>query len=62
MLNGKGRAVGSYYIMGGLYANQEATRAIPIDNSGAYVLRLTLKGAENTAFKLEMGGDAMASR
>ena len=62
VLNGKGRAVGSYYIMGGIDANQEATRAIPIDNSGAYVLRLTLKGAENTAFKLEMGGDAMASR
>jgi hypothetical protein len=35
VLNAKGRQVGSYYIMGELDANQEATKAIPIDAAGA---------------------------
>jgi hypothetical protein len=48
--------------MGELDANQEATKAIPIDATGPYVLRLSLKGAENTNFKLELGGDAIAAK
>jgi hypothetical protein len=48
--------------MGGLDGNQEATKAIPIDSSGAYVLRVSVKGPENTSFRLELGGDAMAAR
>jgi hypothetical protein len=62
LLNAKGRSVGGYYIMGELDANQEATKAIPIDATGPYVLRLSLKGAENTNFKLELGGDAIAAK
>jgi len=48
--------------MGGLDANQEATKAIAIDSTGAYVLRVSVKGPENTGFRLELGGDAMAAR
>ena len=62
VLNMSGRSVGDYTIMAGLDAGNEATKAIPIDSTGPYVLRLTLKGAENTSFKLEVGGDAMASK
>ena len=62
VLNMSGRSVGDYTIMAGLDAGNEATKAIPIDSTGSYVLRLTLKGAENTSFKLEVGGDAMASK
>jgi hypothetical protein len=62
VLSAKGRAVGSYYIMSGLEANQEATKAIPIDATGAYVLRISVKGPETTGFKLELGGDALAAR
>jgi hypothetical protein len=62
VLNTKGRAVGTYYIMSSLDANQEATKAAPIDATGAYVLRISLKGPENTNFKLELGGDAIAAR
>jgi hypothetical protein len=62
VLNATGRQVGSYYIMGELDANQEATKTIPIDATGAYVLRVSLKGAENTNFKLELGGDAITAK
>ncbi len=62
LLGADGRRVGSYYIMDELAANQEATKAIPVDNSGPYVLRVSVKGAENTDFKLELGGDALAAR
>ncbi len=60
VLKANGRRVGSFYIMSDLDAKQEATRAIPIDNSGPYILQLSVKGAENTDFKLELGGDAIA--
>jgi hypothetical protein len=62
VLNDKGRPVGGYAIMSGLNANEEATKAIAIDNSGSYVLRIAVKGPEGTAFKLELGGDAIAAR
>jgi len=62
VLNAKGRAVGGYWLGGELDANQEATKAIPIDATGSYVLRLSLKGAETTNFKLELGGDAIAAK
>lgn len=62
VLNGKGRSVGSYSIMSGLNANEEATKSIAIDNSGAYILRIAVSGPEGTNFKLELGGDALATR
>jgi hypothetical protein len=62
VLNAKGRTVGGYWLGGELDANQEATKAIAIDATGSYVLRLSMKGAENTNFKLELGGDATAAK
>ena len=62
IFNAKGRSVGGYYIMSALDANQEATKAVPIDATGTYVLRIGVKGPENTNFKLELGGDAIAAR
>jgi hypothetical protein len=62
VLNSKGISVGSYFIMSSIEANQQATKAIPIDNSGPYVLRISLKGPESTSFKLELGGDSFAAR
>ena len=62
VFNAKGRSVGGYYIMSALDANQEATKAVPIDATGTYVLRIGVKGPENTNFKLELGGDAIAAR
>jgi hypothetical protein len=62
VLNATGRAVGGFYIMSGLEANQEAHRSIAIDNSDAYVLRIGVKGPDNTGFKLQLGGDAVAAR
>jgi len=62
VLNATGRSVGGYYVSSDLGANNEASKAIPIDNSGNYVLRIAVKGAENSSFKLEVGGDAVASQ
>jgi len=62
VLNAAGRAVGGFYIKSGLEAVQEAHRAIAIDNTGAYVLRIGVKGPDNTSFKLQLGGDALPAR
>jgi hypothetical protein len=48
----------NYYIMGELDANNEKTRAFPIDSSGRYVLRVGVSGVEGTQYKVELGGSA----
>jgi hypothetical protein len=48
----------NYYIMGELDANNEKTRAFPIDSSGRYVLRIAVSGVEGTKYKIELGGSA----
>ena len=48
--------------MSGLDANQEASRALMIDSTGGYVLRISLTGPETTSFKLQLGGDALTAR
>jgi hypothetical protein len=48
----------NYYIMGELNANDEKTRAFPIDSSGRYVLRVGVSGVEGTRYKVELGGSA----
>jgi hypothetical protein len=60
VLDARGRAGANsgYYIMGDLSANEEKTRAFPIDSSGPYVLRVGISGVEGTQFKLEFGGSA----
>lgn len=51
----------SYYIMGDLDANNEKTRAFPVDSSGQYVLRIGVSGVEGTRYKVELGGSAFAT-
>jgi hypothetical protein len=59
LLDATGRSVNtSYYIMGDLDANNERTRAFPVDSSGRYVLRVGVSGTEGTRFKVELGGSA----
>jgi hypothetical protein len=59
LLQANGRTVKSTYAMGTLDANGEVTRSFPVDNSGRYVLRIGVKGAEGTTFKVEVGGSAI---
>jgi len=42
-------------------ANADATKSFPIDRSGRYVLRLTVQGPETTNYRVELGGNALAS-
>ncbi len=59
LLDAKARAAGaSHYIMGELGANNEQTRAFPVDSSGRYILRVGVSGVEATKFKVELGGTA----
>ena len=61
LLDATGRSVNtSYYIMGDLDANNEKTRAFPVDSSGRYILRVGVSGVEGTRFKVELGGSAYA--
>ena len=62
VLNARGREVGSFNIMTSTEANQQAARAIQIDNTGTYVLRIALRAPESTTFRVEVGGDALAPR
>ena len=45
--------------MSGLDANQEQARVLPIDMSGRHVLKVTTRGPETTAFRIELGGSAL---
>jgi hypothetical protein len=58
----KGKLVAYYYIMGGLDANQEATRVFPVDSTGRYQIVLKTKGPETTSFQIELGGSALPNR
>jgi hypothetical protein len=59
LLDDKGRVASSYF-MSRVEANADATRSFPIDHTGRYVLRFTAQGAEGTAYKIELGGNALA--
>ena len=60
VLDSRGRAGpnSSYYITEDLSANEEKTRAFPIDSSGRYVVRIGVSGVEGTQYKVELGGSA----
>jgi hypothetical protein len=60
LLDANGRPDKSYF-MSRVEANADATKSFPIDRSGRYVLRLTVQGAETTKYKIELGGNALAS-
>jgi hypothetical protein len=59
LLDSNGRQVKSAYVQGTLDANGEVTRSFPVDATGRYVLRVGVKGAEGTTFKVEVGGSAL---
>jgi hypothetical protein len=59
LLDGSGRRIDAYYITAGANDNNEATRVFPIDASGKYLVRLTGKGPETTAFRVALGGSAL---
>jgi hypothetical protein len=60
LLDEHGRADKSYH-MSRVEANADATKSFPVDRSGRYVLRLTVQGPETTKFRVELGGNALAS-
>jgi hypothetical protein len=62
LLDGSGRRIDAYYITAGANDNSEATRVFPIDSSGKYLVRLTTKGPEATAFRVALGGSALPNR
>jgi hypothetical protein len=41
--------------------NSDGTHSFAINHSGHYVMRLDVRGTEGTRFKVELGGDALAS-
>lgn len=59
LLQSNGRLVKSAFVLGTLDANGEVTRSFPVDATGRYVLRVGVKGAEGTTFKVEVGGSAL---
>jgi len=59
LLDARGRRAASHYVMGDLDAKRDATRKFAVDNSGRHVLRVAVKGAEGTKFKVELGGNAL---
>jgi hypothetical protein len=61
LLKEDGRAIDNYYTKS-FEKNHEATRNFPVANSGTYVVRVTVQGAETTKFKAEVGGTAMAAK
>jgi hypothetical protein len=42
-------------------AKRDATRRFAVDSSGLYVLRVGVKGAEGTQFRVDLGGTAFAA-
>jgi hypothetical protein len=60
LLDDKGRGDKTYF-MSRVEANADATKSFPIDRSGRYVLRLTVQGPETTNYRIELGGNALAS-
>ncbi len=62
LLDSGGRRIDAYYITAGANDNSEATRVFPIDSSGKYLVRLTTRGPETTAFRVALGGSALPNR
>ena len=60
LLDEHGRIDKSYF-MSRVEANADATKSFPIDRSGRYVLRLTVQGSETSNYRIELGGNALAS-
>jgi hypothetical protein len=61
LLRDDGSSVDSYYTKS-FEKHHEATKTFNVDNSGTYVLKLSVQGAETTTFKAEIGGNALAAK
>jgi outer membrane protein OmpA-like peptidoglycan-associated protein len=61
LLNAAARVAGSVYVMAGLDAKAEVTKAFPIDRAGRYVVRLVAEGKESGTFCVLIGGTALPS-
>ena len=59
--NAAGREIGSYYIKS-FGENYESARSFRIDNSGAYTIRVAVKGPEAASFKVDLGGSSLAGK
>jgi hypothetical protein len=60
LLDRTGRTASYVYVMGE-EAKRDATRRFAVDSSGRYVLRVGVKGAEGTQFRVDLGGTAFAA-
>jgi hypothetical protein len=61
LLDRTGRTASYVYVMGELEAKRDATRRFAVDSSGRYVLRVSMKGAEGTQFRVDLGGNALTA-
>jgi hypothetical protein len=61
LLNPDGSSVDDYYTKS-FEKHHEATKTFNVDNSGTYVLKVTVQGAETTAFRAEVGGSALRTK
>jgi hypothetical protein len=61
LLDRTGRTASYVYVMGELEAKRDATRKFAVDSSGRHVLRVGMKGAEGTQFRVDLGGSAFAA-
>jgi len=59
MLDSSARAIDQVSTIAGLDPNGEATKTIPIDRPGRYVIRLTAEGKETGTFCVLVGGTAL---
>ena len=61
LLNPDGTSVDSYYTKS-FEKHHEATKTFNVDNSATYIVKVTVQGAETTAFRAELGGSAVAAK
>ena len=61
LLNPDGTSVDGYYTKS-FEKHHEATKTFSVDNSGTYLLKVTVQGAETTAFRAEVGGAALSAK
>ncbi len=61
LLDRTGRTASYVYVMGELEAKRDATRKLAVDSSGRHMLRVGVKGAEGTQFRVDLGGSAFAA-
>ena len=61
LLDAAARVTDSVYVMAGLDAKADVTKAFPIDRAGRYVIRLIAEGKESGTFCMLIGGTALPS-